>query len=444
MDRLFVAAGVIYLALFAYFAVRASILSPFTDMIDLVNDYFRALDQGQFIEHPFPPRNYHRIVWFRGLVALDVSLFRGTGLPLVITAAMCQAGIALVLAYEVRRVARGLVVPLAILAAMLVYLTANAGDVSQAVNTEYIRTTFFAVLALAIASSAAQRRADWRRWAAAIAAAAAASFCLAVSLALWPIFALMAWRGKASQLTTILVTAVGVVFCTAYMSGQPVGAALQHGLDSRGLRNAAAYFLAYLGLPWTRGALLPGQLLGAGLLAASLFALARYGRRQSTRTQRLALGMILFSLGSAVLAAAGRSYMSAEINVPVRYAILMTPLHAAFLLLMAPAILQAWERCPRYVAYGLIAALALLMVQQALVGPVVVRAAERVRETIVLFHEGGRTPEMLRSVHPDLGIAEAGYADMRRRGVYLQWIGGPSDSTESVAPGANASSEGGQ
>jgi hypothetical protein len=154
--------------------------------------------------------------------------------------------------------------------------------------------------------------------------------------------------------------------------------------------------------------------------------------------------MILFSLGSAVLAAAGRSYMSAEINVPVRYAILMTPLHAAFLLLMAPAILQAWERCPRYVAYGLIAALALLMVQQALVGPVVVRAAERVRETIVLFHEGGRTPEMLRSVHPDLGIAEAGYADMRRRGVYLQWIGGPSDSTESVAPGANASSEGGQ
>jgi len=444
MDRLFVAAGVIYLALFAYFAVRASILSPFTDMIDLVNDYFRALDQGQFIEHLFPPRNYHRIVWFRGLVALDVSLFRGTGLPLVITAAMCQAGIALVLAYEVRRVARGLVVPLAILAAMLVYLTANAGDVSQAVNTAYIRTTFFAVLALAIASSAAQRRADWRRWAAAIAAAAAASFCLAVSLALWPIFALMAWRGKASQLTTILVTAVGVVFCTAYMSGQPVGAALQHGLDSRGLRNAAAYFLAYLGLPWTRGALLPGQLLGAGLLAASLFALARYGRRQSTRTQRLALGMILFSLGSAVLAAAGRSYMSAEINVPVRYAILMTPLHAAFLLLIAPAILQAWERCPCYVAYGLIAALALLMVQQALVGPVVVRAAERVRETIVLFHEGGRTPEMLRSVHPDLGIAEAGYAEMRRRGVYLQWIGGPSDSTASVAPGANASSEGGQ
>lgn len=444
MDRLFMAAGVVYLALFAYFAVRASILAPFTDMIDLVNDYFRALDQGQLIEHLFPPRNYHRIVWFRGLVALDVSLFRGTGLPLVITAAMCQAGIALVLAYEVRRVARGLIVPLAILAAMLVYLTANAGDVSQAVNTAYMRATFFAVLALAIASSAAERRGDWRLWAAATVAAVAASFSLAVSLALWPIFALMAWRGKASWLTTSVIAAVGVAFCIAYISGQPVGgqpvgAALQHGLESRGLSNTAAYFLAYLGLPWTRGALLPGQLLGAGLLGASLFALARYGLREATRTQRLALGMILFSLGSAVLAAVGRSYMSAEINVPVRYAILMTPLHAGFLLLIAPATVQAWERWPRYVAYGLIAALALLMVQQVLVGPVVVQAAERVRQTITLFHEGGRTPEMLRSVHPDLGLAEAGYAEMRRRGVYLQWLGGPSDSTSSVAPSAGAS-----
>ena len=444
IDRLFVAAGVIYLALFAYFAVRASILAPFTDMIDLVNDYFRALDQGLLIEHLFPPRNSHRIVWFRGLVALDVSLLRGTGLPLVITAAICQAGIALVLAYEVRRVARGLVVPLATLAAMLVFLTSNAGDVSQAVNTAYMRATFFAVLALAVASSAAEGRGDWHRWAAAIAAAVAASFSLAVSLALWPIFALMAWRGKASWLTTSVVTAVGVVFCIAYMSGQPVGAALQHGLDSRGLSNTAAYFLAYLGLPWTRGALLPGQLLGAGLLGASLFAMARYGLREPTRTQRLALGMILFSLGSAVLAAVGRSYMSAEINVPVRYAILMTPLHAGYLLLIAPAIVQAWERWPRYVACGLIAVLALLMTQQVLVGPVVVQAAERVRQTITLFHEGGRTPEMLRSVHPDLGIAEAGYAEMRRRGVYLQWIGGPSDSNASVAPGANASPEGGQ
>ena len=232
IDRLFVAAGVIYLALFAYFAARASILAPYSDMIDLVNDYFRALDQDQFIEHLFLPHNHHRIVLFRGLIALDVDLFRGTGLPLVITAAMCQAGTALVLAYEVRRVARGLVVPLATLAAMLVFLTANAGDVSQAVNTAYMRTTFFAVLALAVAASAADRRGDWRRWAAAMAAAAAAD--LALALALWPIFAFMAWRGKASWLTTSLVAAVGAVFCIAYMSGQSIGAELQQGLDPSG------------------------------------------------------------------------------------------------------------------------------------------------------------------------------------------------------------------
>jgi hypothetical protein len=434
----FVATGAVYLALFAYFSVGASILEPYSDMIDLVDDYFRAVDRDRPIEYLLQSHNFHRIIWLRSLVALDVGLFRGTGLPMVAAAAMCLAGTALLLLIEVRRVAGGLALPLSALAVMLVFLTANAAGVSVPANTPHLHATFFSLLALATAGSAGDHSGGWRRWATTMAWAAVASFSLATALVLWPILVLMAWRGKASWRTTSLVGAAGGAFCVAYLAGQSVGAPLQQGLDPGGLIKAAEYFLAYLGLPWVRGSKILGELLGAGLLGVSLFALIRYGPAEANRTQRLALGMILFSLGGAALAAVGRRDIAFEVDVPVRYAVLMAPLHAGLLLLAAPAIVRAWESRPRFVAHGLIVALALLMVQQVVVGSVVVRAAERARQTIALYHQGGRTPEMLQWIYPDLAYAETVYTEMRRRGVFLRWVGESRGSTSPEASGNSA------
>jgi len=205
--------------------------------------------------------------------------------------------------------------------------------------------------------------------------------------------------------------------------GQPVSAPLYQGLDYHGLVKAAEYFFAYLGLPWVRGSKLLGEILGVAILTTSLFALIRYGLRKTTRTQRLGLSMILFSLGSAVLAAVGRRDINLDIDVPARYAILLAPLHVGLLLLAAPAIAKTWGDRPRQVASGLAAALAVMMVQQVLVGTVVVRAAERARHTITLYQQGQRTPDMLQWIYPDLEKAAAVYAEMRRRGIFLQWVG---------------------
>lgn len=427
MNWAFAVAGAIYLMLFVYFAARASILAPYSDMIDLVGDYFHAADLGGPVEYLLQPHNFHRLVGLRTLIALDVGVFRGTGLPLVAAAATFQAGVAMLLMSEARRVAGALAVPLSALAAMLAYLTANAGDVSQPVNTAYIHATFFSLLALAAAASASTQSGGWRGWASAIAWASAASFSLAVALVVWPILALFAWRGKASWRTITLVAIAGGAFYLAFMSGQSASSQLPV-LDLGKLIKIAEYFLAYLGLPWVRGTKLMGEALGAGLLAASLFALVRFGLADTNRTQRLAIGMILFSLSGAALAAVGRSSMLPEVDVPVRYTILVTPLHAGLLLLAAPTIVRIWERRPRLASLGLIAALALLLVQQVVVGMVIVRAAERARQTIAQFHLGERTPEMLQLVHPDLMHVDMRYADMRRRGVFLQWICEPGGS----------------
>ncbi|RYG38489.1 MAG: hypothetical protein EON93_01940 [Burkholderiales bacterium] len=392
-------------------------------MVDLIDDYFRAVDQGTPIAYLLDPHNFHRLPWFRGLIALDMSMLHGTGLPLVISGVLCLTGTAVLLMKEARRATSKLGTPLMILAGMLVFLTANAAGVSVPANTPHLHATFFSTLALITAASASMHGHDWRGWAVAIVCAAAASLSLATALVLWPILVLMALHARISWQLTCFICIAASAFCVAYMTGQPVGTSLQQGLDPHGLLKAAEYFFAYLGLPWVRGSRLLGELLGVALFAASVSVVLWYGFRRTDRTQRLALGMILFSLGSGVLAAVGRRDIALEIDVPVRYAILLAPLHVGLLLLSAPTILRIWNSRPRLVTQGMLAAVALLMIQQVMVAIVAVRAAERSQQTIALYQQGERTPEMLQWIFPDLDRAAAVYAEMRRRGVFLQWVG---------------------
>lgn len=416
-------AGIIYLAVFVYCSIGASILEPYSDMVDLIDDYFLAVDQGKWVEYLLDPHNLHRLPWFRGLIALDVSLFHGTGLPLVISGLLSLTGTAVLLMNEVRRAASAFVFPLLMITGMLVFLTANAAGVSVPANTPHLHATFFSVLSLVAAASASCGRNNWLGWTAALACAAAASFSLATALVLWPILVIVAWRAKISWQATSIIALASAAFCVAYLTGESVGAPLQQGLDPNGLVKALEYFIAYLGLPWVRGSKHLGEILGVAVLATSLFALLRYGFRETTRTQRLALAMILFSLGSGVLAAVGRRDIALEVDIPVRYAILMAPLHVGLLLLATPAIARTWESRPRVALQALAAAIVLLMAQQVLVANVAIRAAERARHAMTLYQEGARTPEMLQWVYPDLDRAASVYAEMRRRGVFLQWSG---------------------
>ncbi len=81
-------------------------------MVDLIGDYFSAVDQGKPIEYLFDPHNLHRLPFFRGLIALDINLFHGSGLPLVVSGLLSLTGTALLLMNEVKRASRALVLPL--------------------------------------------------------------------------------------------------------------------------------------------------------------------------------------------------------------------------------------------------------------------------------------------------------------------------------------------
>jgi hypothetical protein len=82
----------------------------------------------------------------------------------------------------------------------------------------------------------------------------------------------------------------------------------------------------------------PARILGAGLLAAAAAVVWHDATlpRPAPRLYRFAIGMIMAALAAAFLAAAGRVDLEADVKVPVRYAVMLAPLHVGLLALALP------------------------------------------------------------------------------------------------------------
>ena len=390
-------------------------------MFDLVSFYFQHVTSGDWLDYLLAPHNYHRLVWFRLLLALDVQVFKGTGLPFVVVAVFCLTGGALLLAREAQRTSTaGLGLPAAALALMLILSTANAAGVSVPANTPHIHTFLFAILAILLAEPGAQSDGASlaTRRAAAIGCAIAAAFSLAVGLVLWPVLAFMAWRGgKADRRWLGAVLAVGATFTAVYVYGQ-ISGGQGPSLSAQSLAKSVEYFFAYLGLPWVRAWPPGGLAIGVALFLLALIPIARPPRTASRRSDQIATGLILFTLGTATLAAFGRTDITPEVDIPIRYAILTAPLHTGLLLFTLPWLDRQSSQRKRLLQAGVVMGCSVLLVQQVLIGHVAAQAGARTRETIAQFEQGRRTPAMMPTIHPTLARAEAVSREMRERGVY--------------------------
>jgi hypothetical protein len=220
----------------------------------------------------------------------------------------------------------------------------------------------------------------------------------------------------------IAIAVVGGGYGLAYLSGLPLpsGAVAPSAPDA--VAKLFFYVFAYLGLPLSRLAALrvAGEAWGAMLVAAGVAAVIRVGlvARQATRLERIATGLILFSVGGAVLAALGRSGYAAEI--PVRYTVLVIPLHVGLLALVLdwvggrPVMVQR----PGVVLACGIAAGVVLLAQQVVVGRSAIVVAATMRGTIDRFYAGVHDPDIQRLVFQSgLDQADAIVADLRRDGL---------------------------
>jgi hypothetical protein len=416
LRRLALALLALQLALAIYVLWRTAVLAPYSDEIDWIQRWRDLQAHGDWARYLLAPHNLHRQPWTYGLIAFDIQAFGGTNIPLILSGALAVGVMAWLLAREAAKAAPpALALAAATLAAMLALMPGNVLDAATPICVDYTHGAVFAVLALVLAEGAPPGLSARRL--AALLAAMAAGLGDAAALAVWPVLVLGALRRREwAWLAAVLAT--GAVFVGLYLSGQgAAGGGDAQAAFTDPLR-AAKLSLTYLALPWARLGLgfawVGGLLLGALGLAAALLR----GGREASRAERVAAGLILFSLGTAAMAGLGRSGAPDALNVPLRYGVLVTPLHVGLLILALPFAGELW-RANRGAAEALVAAVLLLaLAQNAVMAASVVRISDAYREAIADFRQGRRWPEAAVYVHPDLARAERAYAALARDGLF--------------------------
>lgn len=430
-----------------FWYLRASIIrQPFWDMFSWVLRYLDYLRDGGWWNYVWASHDIHRPVWIRLITAFDIEAFAGVAYPFIVFTTACFLITVRCLWRESRRGIPGtLGRALGLIAVMLAMTSVAAVNCAVPITNGYVHVLMTAVLAIVLfdvdENVVPAARADgsvawwnlaWVRRGTAILAAINAPLASAVGVVVWPILLWVAWSGRAGRRWTITVVVVGLAFLSFYTRGlSPAMAASVATVTRVGsvddLASRANYLLTYLGLPWTRSAaLLPeGQIVGGLLLIVGTWVVVQRGflRRPTRRLERVALASIMFSIATALMAAAGRADAAGggEVLVPVRYSVLLIPLHVGLLWLAAPAVQRFWDSPQRrpIVATALAAASMLLLVQQVAAGESAGARASRIRTVITRFENGETDPEMRTIVYVDLEQARHEREVISRAGIYL-------------------------
>ena len=407
-----------YIAAAGWLVWRTSILEAYSDMYDWVGRWRQFQADGDLGRYLWAPHNFHHLVWTFGVLDLDIAAFGARSYLFIAVGTVCLAALAGLSAWVGAAAAGpGLRLLGGGVAAALCLTGCNVLDATADINTTYLHAVVFAVAAILLAAAPGTR--SRLRMAGSLACAIAAGLGSAAGLAVWPALLFVAWRrgDRAGGLATAIG---GAGFSLLYLLGQassPSGSG--GGLGVVGNWGGAVLLtLNYLGLPWMRAAPGLGAAIGAAVLAISLVALATKGRRGAAWTERAAVGLIVFSLATAVMAGLARTSLIAPSLVPMRYSVFLSPLHAGLWVLGLPYLRRAFEPRPRAFAVGVMAAAGFMLAHQAVMMAFAVRTADENLRFIADYREGRRYPQMQPIVYSDLGrIAEIS-AWMRLRGVY--------------------------
>lgn len=408
-----------FLAVCLWLTWVTPVLTPYSDMLDWVARYLDFRENHDLGAYLFAPHISHRLVatflvlWAdAGLLGAHGWLFVIVGVgALVLTAGLLGKAAAQAAQGDMAWVVGGA-------AAGLTLMPGGFLDATLHICTMYVETLALMVGAILLASPEGDDGPAPGRLLLALLFAVAAAFCNGVGLAVWPVLAFAAWRRNRMLGQAILVG--GILFALAYFAGQAGARALHppQTAGGGGLRGMTLMFLSYLGLPWTRAVPRLGWALGLVLAGLSGWAILRRGRDDAPRAERVAVQLIQVSLITAAMAAVGRNGADLPTDVPLRYAVFLTPLHVGLLMLAAPLLQKVVLERPRPGQALLVAAALLFALHQLGAGVFVARTADINRARIAAFKAGDRTPPVLAVMYPDAAKAEAMLARMAQARIY--------------------------
>jgi len=175
---------------------------------------------------------------------------------------------------------------------------------------------------------------------------------------------------------------------------------------------------SFMTLPWSRVALHSAWIFGGLLAAGALALLSRKGGAKASSAERVACGLILFSLAAAAMAGLGRAGVEEPHKLPIRYSLLMAPFQVGLVMLAAPWAARAWRNSPGRLQGVSLALLIGVFAQHVAMAVMAVEASDVIRNEIAAFHAGARTPHMLQLIHPNLALAERVSARLRQQGLF--------------------------
>ncbi|THD65620.1 hypothetical protein [Phenylobacterium sp.] len=437
------AALTIYVGAAGWLVWRTSILEAYSDMYDWVARWRQLQADGDIGRYLWSPHNFHHLVWTFAVLDLDIRAFGAKSYLFLAVGVACLALVAAMLAWAGAAAAgRGLRLVGGGVAAALCLMGCNVLDATADINTTYVHALVFAVAAILLAEAPGER--SRLRRAAALACAAAAGLGSAAGLAVWPALLFSAWR-RGDRGASLAVVVAGGGFSLLYLVGQApgAGAAASVGTGLAGhLSEAGALVLNYLGLPWGRALPALGWLFGLVILAISLAALGFKGRRGADWSERAAVGLIVFSLTTALMAGAARTGVIAPSLVPMRYSVFLEPLHVGLWLLALPYVRSASARRPQAFEAAVVAVSVVLLAHQAVMAAYAVRTADANLRFIADFRNGLRYPQMQPIVYSDIKLIVAPADWMKREGFYQRELRPDPPPQRISGPGISASSPG--
>jgi len=412
----------LYILLFVIAVLLAFVRQPFGDMFDWLALDFLAQDSADPGFFLWTPHNGHHLVWTRLLTAIDVRLLHGQSWPFVVAAAACLLAPFLLLRSAIKTgiatnpfaKSLALVIPLALL------VSVNSIDVAIHVNCQYTFVIFFVIAAICICE---RDPLTYRDQLAVILLLVGAFFGSNIGLALVPVILISVWRRQGGRQrpfafsATVLIIALFMILSGGVMaiSSTSDGELLYIDMVRRML-----YFLNFCGLPWSASSPrhLPfpgmvslmsqavGPLVGALMVGLSLNALRQrtVQTSDSAKLERVAHSLILFVLTVAAMAAIGRANVLEELSIPVRYALLVAPLHIGLLICFALRT-NMFNAGHRVNSKYLLILGALLIVQQLAGVAIIFKYSRHLDSSLAEFAAGDRSPDVMKFVYPALGRA---------------------------------------
>jgi len=400
--------GLLFLASFLFFAVRARFPIPYRDDWDW---FGWLLTRPLTIRTLFEPHNEHMIPLPRLLVALQYRL-EGTGTHLIFVLAIAaQLALAWMFVREIgqrwpkdrvtRHFALGAV-------AVCLFFTHQLQSVVFMAAVLFPLVQTFAVMAIAYALSATELRAR-HTFAAAGVAAACAGLTTTNGLIAPIIVALLIWVRRGSRRAALSFALAGAAGLAAYVL--LVGRPWVHAPAPAGtawsvppLGEMGAFFLSFFASAVAYGSVTAAVVLGSVLFALGCLAILSVllGRESTPRIEIFAAAVMLFATASAVMATPGRAQFGAVQAAQSRYASYAMAYDAALFVWCLSRIMTTewWRQRRSAVMLPTVAVSLMLLVAHIFIGRVWIAKAENIAFVRYALASGVNDDEWIATLHP--------------------------------------------